>query len=164
MSSEVIELETVKPNRLGLSKIPEYVPGVYVFKDINGDALYIGASIRLGYRVKQQLRTRSFSKLGSVSEVSFKVLRSVEELEPFESDLISQLNPKYNIRVRGGRWSIGRPSPGGYSPQVVQFVSKCTSLNRAKDQWAISLPPTVREILDTRRIFQVTLMPLGTIR
>lgn len=82
-------------------------PGVYFFKDINGNILYIGRATSLRKRVlsyfQRQLDPRLREMLDSTELIEFKKTDSVLEAVILEANLIKEYWPKYNVRDRDNR-------------------------------------------------------------
>lgn len=92
----------INPDRIKL--IPTG-PGVYLFKDEAGRALYVGKAASLRSRVRsyfnpagQSIRTQTMTR--NAADVDWIVTDSELEAVILESNLIKQYRPKYNIRLR----------------------------------------------------------------
>jgi len=77
-------------------------PGVYIFKDRNGDVLYVGKAKNLKKRVSSYTRrqfadTKTAKMLERVTNVDFIVTASEKEALLLESNLIKKFRPKYNV-------------------------------------------------------------------
>ncbi|MCX7624777.1 MAG: excinuclease ABC subunit UvrC [Candidatus Sumerlaeaceae bacterium] len=88
-----------------LDKLPAQ-PGVYIFKDEHGHALYVGKAVNLRSRVKSYF-TRSADNRFSVAFLRrqaryVECIITANEKEAFllENELIKRLKPRYNIRLR----------------------------------------------------------------
>lgn len=88
-----------------LNKLPAQ-PGVYVFKDEQGHALYVGKAVNLRSRVKSYF-TRSGDNRFSVQFLRrqshfVECIITANEKEAFllENELIKRFKPRYNIRLR----------------------------------------------------------------
>lgn len=81
-------------------------PGVYVFRDAEGDVLYVGKAVNLRNRVRsyfQSPRNLTDKVLHMVNQVdAIEVITTDNEVEALvlESNLIKRYKPKYNIRLR----------------------------------------------------------------
>lgn len=79
-------------------------PGVYIFRDRKGLALYIGKAINLQNRVKSyfqkdlELGPTTAAMVSRISKVEHIVVESEIEALLLEADLIKRLKPKYNVR------------------------------------------------------------------
>jgi len=149
---------------INISAIPKWSPGVYILRDFKGTALYVGGTGKLQERVKYQLTHKSFARAGSVYSVDFQTVSSLDEIDPLETRLIQDLHPKYNSK-RGGsrRLFVGRPPLMRTSEIELHFVAKPCLQRRARDCWVFTIPKVVSQLVDTRKSFQVTIRPLGTI-
>ena len=77
-------------------------PGIYLFRDCHGVPLYIGKSVNIRSRVLAHLRTPEEAEmLRDSHRVDF--LRTAGEIGALlvESQMIKQLQPAYNVRLRG---------------------------------------------------------------
>jgi DNA polymerase-3 subunit epsilon len=81
-------------------------PGVYIFRDRAGRALYVGKATNLRARVRSYFSSDDRRKIGpmlrEMQSVDHVVCRSTLEAGVLESRLIAQLLPRYNRR--GTRW------------------------------------------------------------
>lgn len=82
-------------------------PGVYQFKDEKGNVLYVGKARNLRQRVKQYFLksssdSRFFISTIRKNAVSVETITTSDEGEALilENNLIKQLRPRYNIRLR----------------------------------------------------------------
>jgi excinuclease ABC subunit C len=80
-------------------------PGVYIFKDELGQVIYVGKSARLRDRVRSYFRNseRSAKTLLMVGQIQdFELMFTDTEVEALilECNLIKELRPRYNIRLR----------------------------------------------------------------
>ncbi|MCL4535263.1 MAG: excinuclease ABC subunit UvrC [Bacteroidetes bacterium] len=80
-------------------------PGVYIFKDEHGDVLYVGKSARLRSRVRSYFRERGLSsktQLLMEKVADFELFFTDSEVEALilECNLIKDMRPRYNIRLR----------------------------------------------------------------
>lgn len=91
-----------------LKEVPDQ-PGVYIFKDGVGKILYVGKASSLKKRVKSYFRPsknlspRTESMAGKVCDIEWIVTQSEAEALLFESNLIKEYQPKYNIEMRDGK-------------------------------------------------------------
>jgi len=86
-------------------------PGVYVFRDDKGRALYVGKSGRIRSRVRtyftaSETRTRMAEMVGVASRVDAVVTSTPLEAEVRELRLIAELAPRYNRRSRNPERSV----------------------------------------------------------
>jgi excinuclease ABC subunit C len=82
-------------------------PGVYIFKDEKGAVLYVGKARNRRQRVRQYFSPRSSDSRFFVSTVrrsaaSVETISTSDEAEALilENNLIKELQPRYNIRLR----------------------------------------------------------------
>jgi excinuclease ABC subunit C len=81
-------------------------PGVYLHKDADGKALYVGKAKNLRSRVRsyfQQSRPREgrlAAMMGKVEDVEVIVTDTEVEALILENNLIKQLKPRYNVNLR----------------------------------------------------------------
>lgn len=92
-----------------LEKVPKnipHLPGVYYFKNIAGDILYIGKAKDLKKRVtsyfanKQTQGVRTQKMLSQAEAVEYSVVQSELESIILEANLIKQHQPKYNVIMK----------------------------------------------------------------
>ena len=86
-------------------------PGVYVFRDHNNEALYVGKSQRIRSRVRtyftaSETRTRMAEMVGIATGVDAIVCSSPLEAEVREVRLITELNPRYNRRSKNNNRAV----------------------------------------------------------
>lgn len=78
-------------------------PGVYIFKDKNGQALYIGKANNLKNRIRQyfQINSLKVKKIINLSH-ALEFIETKSEVEAIfkESDLIKKINPPFNQLLR----------------------------------------------------------------
>ncbi len=88
-----------------LESIPDG-PGVYVYRDASGDALYVGKAKSLKNRVRsyfQQSRALDRRKdrlIGRIADVEFIVTDTEGEALALENNLIKQHRPRFNVLLR----------------------------------------------------------------
>jgi len=85
-----------------IKNIPQR-PGVYLFKDKEGEVLYIGKAKNLKERLQQYLLTDSLKIKKLLSAVKdLEIIETKNEVEAIfkESDLIKKLNPPFNQLLR----------------------------------------------------------------
>ncbi len=90
---------------LNLSKLPPK-PGVYIFRNQQGSALYIGKAINLKNRVGSYLKKgldlgpKTTLMVSKIKQIEHIVVESEIEALLLESDLIKRLKPKYNVQLK----------------------------------------------------------------
>jgi excinuclease ABC subunit C len=87
-----------------ITRLPEQ-PGVYLWVDAGGDAIYVGKARSLRDRVRSYLGAYGMSPrhdalLEEIAGVEVIVTDSVMEALALENNLIKQRSPKYNILLR----------------------------------------------------------------
>ena len=97
----------VNPSDFKSSDIPPS-PGVYLFKDENGDILYIGKAKSLRSRVRtyfsssdQPAKTRQL--VARIRSIDWIVLNNEVEALLLENKLVKQHTPKYNINLKDAK-------------------------------------------------------------
>jgi excinuclease ABC subunit C len=95
----------MKNNENIISQIPNK-PGVYQFKDKNGNVLYIGKAKDLRKRIKsyfQQTNKQSIriqKMVEQIDDIEVTVVNSELEAIILETNLIKEIRPKYNILMK----------------------------------------------------------------
>lgn len=78
--------------------------GVYVFKDVQGQVLYIGKAVNILKRVKSHFRCLSSplkeGLIEAVAAVQYFLTGNEHEALLLEEDLIKRFRPPYNLRLR----------------------------------------------------------------
>ena len=88
-----------------LKKIPR-TPGIYMMKDAEGEILYIGKAKDLSKRVasyfqkNRPVSTRQMHLLERVKDLDYITTTSEEEALIYESNLIKEKRPKYNVELK----------------------------------------------------------------
>lgn len=88
-----------------LDQLPA-APGVYLFKDVVGDVIYVGKASSLRSRVRSyfqpgaDLSTRLSSLVERVRDLDFVVAESERDALVLEFTLIQKHRPRYNVRSR----------------------------------------------------------------
>ncbi len=88
-----------------LKNIPK-LPGVYLMKGVQGEVLYIGKAKDLSRRVSSYFKgtvpksSRQMSLVEQVKDLDYIVTSSEEEALIYESNLIKEKRPKYNIELK----------------------------------------------------------------
>src|SRR6187397_1875569 len=87
-----------------IARLPEQ-PGVYLWRNAAGDAIYVGKARALRDRVRSYLGAYGLSPrhdalLEDITRVEVIVTDSVMEALALENNLIKQRSPKYNILLR----------------------------------------------------------------
>ena len=88
-----------------ISNLP-LLPGVYFFKDKQGNVIYIGKAVKLKNRVRQYFQSPKHKDLktkalvSDIADLSFEVVGSELEALFLEAELVRRYLPKYNILLR----------------------------------------------------------------
>jgi excinuclease ABC subunit C len=81
-------------------------PGCYLFKDVNGQIIYVGKAVALRQRVRSyfqpsaNLTPRTRRLLNAVADLDFIVTETELEALVLECNLIKKYQPHYNVRLR----------------------------------------------------------------
>jgi excinuclease ABC subunit C len=81
-------------------------PGVYLFKDAEGDIIYVGKASSLRHRVGsyfgsgQKLTPKIRRLVSQVADLEYFVTASEQEALILELNLIKQHHPRYNVRLK----------------------------------------------------------------
>jgi excinuclease ABC subunit C len=81
-------------------------PGVYLFKDAEGNILYVGKAANLRHRVSsyfgtgQKLTPKLNRMVGKVADLEYFVTTSEQEALILELNLIKRHHPRYNVRLK----------------------------------------------------------------
>ncbi|MGL4948346.1 MAG: GIY-YIG nuclease family protein, partial [Mycoplasma sp.] len=88
-----------------LKKIPE-LPGCYLWKNVNGEIIYVGKAKNLKKRTNQYFSRASnnrISKLVSeIFDIDYIVVNNENESLILENNLIKEYKPKYNVLLKEG--------------------------------------------------------------
>lgn len=88
-----------------LKQLPA-APGVYLFRDVEGNILYVGKASNLHQRVRsyfsavQKLSWKLQRMVSRVNDVDFFVTASEQEALILELNLIKRHRPRYNVRLK----------------------------------------------------------------
>ncbi len=144
------KLENLPPN-----------PGVYIFKDGQGNAIYIGKAGNIRQRVgsyfhrPEEKDTKTLSMLEKVKDIETIVTDTEKEALILENNLIKEYRPKYNIKLRDDKnypclkLSIEEEFP---TLSIVRRIKKDRSVYFGPFPSATSLKETLKMI---RRIFPI---------
>ncbi|MFC2056213.1 GIY-YIG nuclease family protein, partial [Chloroflexota bacterium] len=81
-------------------------PGVYIFRDIEGNILYVGKAASLRHRVrsyfgaKHRLSPKLQRLVDRVHDLDFFVTNTEQEALILEYNLIKRHHPRYNVRLK----------------------------------------------------------------
>ncbi len=136
-------------------------PGVYLFKDSEGNILYVGKAANLQHRVRSYLQNpsekdmKTLTLLEQVGDIETIITDTEKEALILEDNLIKQYHPRYNIKLRDDkeypclRLSVEEEYP---TLSFVRRIRKDRSLYFGPYPSAHSLRETVNLI---RRIFPI---------
>ncbi|TYB32019.1 MAG: excinuclease ABC subunit UvrC [Candidatus Mcinerneyibacterium aminivorans] len=84
------------------------LPGVYIFKDINGEELYVGKAKNLNKRLKSYLHPEKNSyrirvMIHNIAELEYIVVSSETDALILENNIIKETQPYYNIELKDGK-------------------------------------------------------------
>jgi len=88
-----------------IAELPD-TPGVYIFKDVSGDVLYVGKAqslrtrVRSYFQVNADLQPRIRLLVSQVRDMDFVVVESEIEALILEFNLIQKHRPRFNVRYR----------------------------------------------------------------
>jgi excinuclease ABC subunit C len=103
-SSPMLNVTTMDSLKEKLKEIP-HKPGVYQFKDKDGEVLYVGKAKDLKSRVSQYLngtdeRPQLPYLIAEAADISYTVVNNELESLYLENTIIKQYLPRYNIQLR----------------------------------------------------------------
>ena len=120
-------------------------PGIYVFRDVRGEVLYVGKASNLRSRVRSYFSTDSRRKIGNLlrelARIDHTVCRGALEATVLELRLIQRHAPRYN---RVGRRRAAPVFVRLTDERVPAAVRRCANLHPAAS------PRSVRSRLRTR--------------
>jgi excinuclease ABC subunit C len=100
-------------------------PGVYLFKDVDGNILYVGKAANLRHRVRsyfstsQKLSPKVQRLLARVTVLDFLVTASEQDALILELNLIKRHRPHYNVRLKDDKtFPYIKIDPGKDWPRV----------------------------------------------
>jgi excinuclease ABC subunit C len=81
-------------------------PGVYIFRDAEGDILYVGKAgnlrnrVRSYFRSQQKLSPKIQRMVAGINDLEFFITNSEQEALILELNLIKRYHPRYNVRLK----------------------------------------------------------------
>ena len=98
---------TINKMKIDLSKVPPS-PGCYLYKNSQGQIIYIGKAKDLKKRVSQYFNSqekdpKTQALVENIDSVEFIVTNTEVEALILENNLIKKHNPKYNIDLRDSK-------------------------------------------------------------
>ncbi|MCM8815911.1 MAG: GIY-YIG nuclease family protein, partial [Candidatus Omnitrophica bacterium] len=110
-----------------IKKIPDS-PGVYLFKDKDGNVIYVGKSAKLRSRINSYFTTpfeyKKASLLEEIDDVEIITVASEGEALVLENSLIKKHQPKYNVELKDGKTYPWLKITNEYFPSVVIIREK----------------------------------------
>lgn len=94
-----------KPLEEQLKAIPSQ-PGVYIFRDTQGDILYVGKAASLRHRIRSyfgspwSLQAKIQKMVSKMADFEFIITHSEQEALILENNLIKRHKPRYNSRLK----------------------------------------------------------------
>lgn len=142
---------------LNMSTLPSK-PGVYIFRDQQGKALYVGKAINLKNRVKSyfqkaiDLGPKTTLMVSKIKKIEHIVVESEIEALLLEVDLIKRLKPKYNKQWKDDKnYKYIKVTTGDFAKIT---TSRIISDKKAKYFGPFPEGRTVNQVLRTlRRVF-----------
>ena len=120
-------------DRACLDALPSQ-PGVYIFRDGEGAALYIGKSVNIRTRVLSHLRTREEGQmLARTRHIDFELCGGEIGALLRESQLIKQLQPVFNQKLRRLREMCSLRLTGG-RPEVCLLYTSPSPRDRTRSR------------------------------
>ncbi|MBI3261130.1 GIY-YIG nuclease family protein [Candidatus Berkelbacteria bacterium] len=141
-------------------------PGIYKFYDSAGEVLYIGKAIDLKKRVKQHFERPHSSRIdqmvAQIAKVAVQETQSNIEALILESELVTSLKPKYNVKLQDDKTFLGVYITDEQFPRV--FPARITNkkLPKGKLYGPFTSAKTLRLALKIiRKIFPYCANPPG---
>jgi excinuclease ABC subunit C len=146
-----------------LENIPSK-PGVYIFRDTDGNALYVGKAVNLKNRVGSYFRKdiglgpKTSLMVSKIKRIEQIVVESELEALLLEADLIKRLKPTYNVRLADDKaYKYIKISKGKRQKAAADYPKVSTSRKIDKENYYFGPFPegqTVNYVLKSlRRIF-----------
>ncbi len=98
------------PLKLNMDKLKDIVanlpdtPGVYIFKDMQGEIIYVGKAKSLKKRVQSYfsrfLASRTQVMVSKIADIEYKLCQTESLALILEASLIHKYKPKYNVSLR----------------------------------------------------------------
>jgi excinuclease ABC subunit C len=133
--------------RENLPNIPTS-PGVYIFKDVHGEALYIGKAENLRARVRQYFHERGDGRLNvqflmrKVADVEVITTASNKEAVILERTLVHEQQPRYNIELRDDKSFLSiRIDLGSPWPWLVPIRTRAITAGMRRDPKTLLFGP-----------------------
>jgi excinuclease ABC subunit C len=94
---------------VNISKNIPNLPGVYIYRNIKNEIIYIGKAINLKKRVSQYFKKtdtlgpKTQELVKNIAKIDYKIVSSEIEALVLESSLIKKYQPKYNIQLKDNK-------------------------------------------------------------
>lgn len=147
----------MKPAFVKKSQIP-HKPGVYIYKDIKGDILYVGKAIDLYHRVSSyfhisRLDSKTRTLVDRIADVETIIVESEIEALILEANLIKKYLPPFNVKLVDDKDYLYIAVTSEDFPKIIS--SRKRELTGAKKYWGpFPSSRTVKETLKSlRKVF-----------
>lgn len=121
--------------RVAVKKFPE-TPGVYLMRDAAGEIIYIGKATSLKARVgsyfQKALNAKTAKLVEEIARIDFRLTDSVVEALILEANLVSQHQPKYNIRLKDDKYFANILITAEAFPRVLVIRNKQAAVSKIK--------------------------------
>jgi len=148
--------------KLKLTLLPE-VPGVYRYRNAQGDIIYVGKAKNLRRRVNsyfnrehESVRTRLLVR--NIADLEYTVVNTEEEALDLENALIKEYQPRYNVLLKDDKSYPWICVTGDLYPRV--FITRDARRKGDKFYGPYPKAEVARALIDTMR----QLYPLRTCR
>ena len=113
-------------------------PGVYLYKNAEGEVIYVGKAKNLRARVLSYLRgaAQADAKTGSLMreaiDLEYILVGNESEALALETNLIKERKPRFNILLKDGAAYYGPYFPGSLAGRVVELIHRSFQLPSCK--------------------------------
>ncbi|CAN5280177.1 excinuclease ABC subunit UvrC [soil metagenome] len=159
----------LQANKKAVHQAPE-TPGIYQFKDITGNILYVGKAKNLRNRLdsyfSNQILPKTAQMLSLAKTIDYIKVTSEFEALLLEANLIKKYKPKYNIQLKDDKSPLYIGITKDYYPRIVIFRKPQMDQFKLKEYFGPFLAGTsVKKVLRIiRKIFPYsTHLPTGKI-
>ncbi len=129
-------MDTARRDRL-LKLVRSLPPasGVYVMRNVNGEEIYVGKAKNLRVRVRQyfdasRLDPKSAALVEDIHDIQIIETESEVEALLLESRLIKDIQPKYNVSLKGTSYPLVEVTAGEDFPRVLITRDRKTAASR----------------------------------
>jgi excinuclease ABC subunit C len=147
-----------------IKKLPEQ-PGVYLFRSLSGEVLYVGKASSLKKRVSSYFQkgrahtARIQNLIAAIRDIDYIPTRSSAEALIYESALIKEKRPRYNIDLKDDKsYPYLELTTGDKFPRL--FITR----KRSNPESVYFGPYTSAKLLKEALSFMKTVFPLRTCR